>query len=454
MKHILCITSGLTGVLNASFELVNRLQALGYRVTYLSVSPVKERVEAQGISYVQLPLFNPNPIPELPPSIGLLAKFQKIGQRTFQKKARLLDGIKNLELEKHAEIIQSLSPDIAIVDMEIHESILNLFSIKIPTVLLSQWFSSWKSKKLPPLGSIVIPGQGLRGSYWGIEWIWFRKTVRKRLDTFKKSLVGGIDRGDVLRLFAKQTGFPLSQLDWFKSPPPFIYRTLPVLSMTSQALEFPHQVRPYLHYIGPMVFTQRKEVQVDPNVLKKVNQMTERKAATSRPLIYCSVSSMDVGDRSFLLKIKQVFAQRPDWLLVIALGGKLEEDFLEPIPSNVLALNFAPQLDLLKEADCSINHGGIHTINECIHFQVPMLVYSGKKYDQNGCAARVAYHGIGLIGDKDTDDVKTIENKLERILTEQSFQNNLNKVNADYQDKKKNNDLDKMIRTFINDRKT
>ena len=211
MKHILCITSGLTGILNASFELVDRLQALGYKVTYLSVSPVKERVEAQGINYVQLPLFNPNPIPEPTPSNGIWAKLQKIGQKAFQKKTRLLAGMKNLELEKHAEIIQSLGPDIAIVDMEVHESILTLFSMKIPTVLLSQWFSCWKSKKLPSLGSDAIPGRGLRGSYCGIEWIWFKGKAKRQLSAFKKSLSCSIDRGDVLHLYAKQIGFPLSQ---------------------------------------------------------------------------------------------------------------------------------------------------------------------------------------------------------------------------------------------------
>ena len=34
MAHILCMTTGLTGILNASFEVVRRLEKRGHRLTY------------------------------------------------------------------------------------------------------------------------------------------------------------------------------------------------------------------------------------------------------------------------------------------------------------------------------------------------------------------------------------------------------------------------------------
>ena len=43
MAKIICITTGLTGILNASFELVARLQQAGYEVCYASPKNVAEK---------------------------------------------------------------------------------------------------------------------------------------------------------------------------------------------------------------------------------------------------------------------------------------------------------------------------------------------------------------------------------------------------------------------------
>ena len=58
MQHIAVITSGLVGITNASFKLVSKLKAEGYRVTYLCPIDIKDKVEAQGIDYIQLPEIN------------------------------------------------------------------------------------------------------------------------------------------------------------------------------------------------------------------------------------------------------------------------------------------------------------------------------------------------------------------------------------------------------------
>jgi UDP:flavonoid glycosyltransferase YjiC (YdhE family) len=110
---------------------------------------------------------------------------------------------------------------------------------------------------------------------------------------------------------------------------------------------------------------------------------------------------------------------------MMSLGGLIDREQLGELPPNVYVYPWLPQLQILERADCSINHGGIHTINECIHFKVPMLVYSGKRSDQNGCAARVAYHQLGLIGDKDQDSVVQIREKIRKVLTDGEIRRNV-----------------------------
>jgi len=122
--------------------------------------------------------------------------------------------------------------------------------------------------------------------------------------------------------------------------------------------------------------------------------------------------------------------------MILGLGGLLETNFLSSIPSNVHPFAWVPQLSVLEQADCSINHGGIHTINECIHFRVPMLIYSGKRYDQNGCAARIDFHGIGIAADKDEDDAIAIRQKIEQLLSQASYQEKMDQIHTHYQENK------------------
>ena len=78
MAKIICITSGLTGILYASFELVHQLEAAGHQVVYACPRSVGEAVEANDITYEQLPETNFFPAPELPVFSGSLAKLKRL----------------------------------------------------------------------------------------------------------------------------------------------------------------------------------------------------------------------------------------------------------------------------------------------------------------------------------------------------------------------------------------
>ena len=443
MAHILCVTSGLAGMLHASFEVVSRLEAAGHRVTYLSTAPVREAVEAQGFTYVQLPLFDPEALTrELPPAGSVWRRgLRRVGRWTGRS-ALLQAGIEALDLDEHVRVLQSLDPDLIVADMEVHESILAAYQLDIPVVLLSAWFSTWQADDLPHIRTDTIPGEGADGQSREMQQAWRRAERKTRRRRLRQRLRGNVERGDVLAYYAKQIGFPRGELQWASFPPPFLYRTLPVLSMTLPALEFPHTPRPGLRYVGPMVYAERTDTRSDTATEERVDEVIRLSRETGKPLVYCTVSSMDPGDTAFLKKLVSVFAERQDWLLVLGLGGNVERSEFEPLPDNVFAFSWIPQLRILAGADVSINHGGIHTINECIHFGVPMLIYSGKRYDQDGCAARVAYHGFGLRGDKDRDGAHDIEQKLEYILTDTGIRDTVHRAREAYLHARKNEPLD------------
>lgn len=424
MAHILCMTSGLTGILNASFELANRLEGLGHTVTCASPKDVADLVQAHNLNYLQLPAINFDPAPEVPAYSGPLRKLKRLSHKATRRAERQKQAINNLGMQEFKQLVETLNPDLVIADIELHEHIMTLVTAKYKVLLLSQWFSTWDSKGLPPIQSTIIPGEGFEGSAPGL-WLRWQKVRWQRWHTFFKKKLTSVytDRRTILQLYAKQTGFPGRYILKNYWPGPFSYDQLPVISMTAQDMEFAHKKKPELTYIGPMVSESRL------NLGHKADERLERifgeKKRRGLKLIYCSVSTFSKGDTSFLKKVIAAVSGYDNWLLILSLGGNLKESQLGEVPGNVHVFDRVPQLKVLRETDLSINHGGIHTINECLYFKVPMLVYSGKRSDQNGCAARVHFHGLGLMADKDLDSPDDIRNKIKQVMQDEAVKGRL-----------------------------
>ena len=150
-------------------------------------------------------------------------------------------------------------------------------------------------------------------------------------------------------------------------------------------------------------------------------------------VIYCSVSSLIAGDESFLDNLIAAVGKRPEWELIIGLGGKIKADTFKDLPPNVHPFDWVPQLKVLSFADLSINHAGIHSVNECIHFGVPMLIYSGKKYDQDGTAARLQASGCAFRADKDLSSPADIRTDIDRVLKTPSYKQQVEVYRSHYQ---------------------
>ena len=451
MAHILCMTTGLTGILHSSFEVVSRLEKAGHRVTYGCPQDVRAKVEAQGFTYRQMPPVVFEPDASLDGGgergDGSPGVWQKWGRLGARRKA----AVRSLGMEAFVEALEELSPDLLLIDMELHDFIITALHRGVPVLLLSAWFSTWKRPGLPPLTSSVLPGPGLRRRL-RIERHWFlrrRKEWRKDLST--KLFTGFTDRRSVLTHYARSVGLPRRLFQRYDWPPPLLYRSLPVASMTPRALEFPHPVRPGLEYVGPMVFTGREEAALEAGTEAALDAVIGDAKAAGRSVILCSVSSMRTKDVDFLRRASAAVAERPDWVMILGLGRSVESENLGPLAENVHVFPWIPQLEVLRHADCCINPGGINTINECIHFGVPMLIYSGGLSDQDGCAARVAHHGVGVRGGKN-DDAAKIRDNIERVLTDGGIRRRVEELSAHCRSEEERQRLVSLVESRLPDR--
>lgn len=423
MADILCMTSGLRGLLNASFELVARLQQAGHSITYACPHDVSDEVRAQGIRYRQLPAVDFSPAPQAP---RVNPDFLGIRSRLAEwltAAGRRREGVQALGMTNFQSFLDDAQPDLVLVDSELYEHIFAVHDAGYSVALITPFFATWKAIGLPPLQSDIIPGQGFRGSRVGLEIEWLATRMQRWLQVRKTSVRSAFtERRAVLRRYAKEVSYPLISLEQYSWVTLFNDNRLPVLSLTAEELEFPHDHRPGLHYIGPMVAVSRRETRISDADAGRLQEIYAEKSRSQRQLIYCWLTTMDDTDKAFLKRVIAAVSLRPEWLLVIGASGDAATNLGE-LPAHIHRFDYVPQIEVLQNAELCITHGGVNTINECLTCAVPMLIYSTGSFDKHGCAARIACHGLGLRANINRDDAEEIARKIEKTLADEGIRN-------------------------------
>ena len=428
--HIAVAVPYLLGRLHSTFELISRLEKEGHSVTCLCSKLISEKIENQGFSFVEIPEINfyyqDSQRKELTTWFAKCKYYFKNLNRHYAYGKRILN------LDEYKSIIIKLNPDLVLADVELHDLIFAAIAAKIKVVLFHTWFSNKISKNLPSIRSTIIPEIGFSGSVFGIALNRFKMRLMVYARLYINKLTFNNYRREIFRKYAQEIGFDRSNLMVNTLPPLYSFTKLPILTMAMLEMEFPHKTANNLKYIGPMVHQNRVNGKIDVDINDRIEAVFSLKEREHKKLIYCSISSFVRGDITFLKKVIDAVANEKKWILLMTLGGNIATDLIEPVPSNVFLFSWVPQLKILANADCSINHAGINSINECLHYSVPILAYSGKHFDQNGNAARVAYHGMGIRGDKDFDDSEIIKNNISRVLNEPSFKSKMIEMNTVY----------------------
>ena len=419
----------MTSPLNAALELGRRLTEAGHEVTFLSHADVGADVGARGFGFVRLTGGNADR-----KAVVARAGRGPVARIAALRRARA-ETIANDEIERS---VASLSPDALLIDIEMHYAVIATARLGIPTMLAMSFFSVFRRAGLPPLNTRLVPGPTPR-SRREIKLAWTRVRVEALGARIRHKLgKGGV--GDVLRpvsydtlhyadlrQVARERGYDLSENtdrnQWLR---PYVYTRLPILCFSGVEMELPHTPHPSIRYVGPMVAEHRPERRFSPEDQRQWENFERRRreVGADRPLIYCSLGSY-WSDPAFYRMVLQTFSRRPDWDLVLGLGGQVTREELQPLPQNVTVLSWAPQLEILQIADCAITHGGFGSLNECILNEVPMVVYSPSLTDQDGNAARVAYHGLGVRADWRTDEPQALERYVGTLLEDGRYLENV-----------------------------
>ena len=214
----------------------------------------------------------------------------------------------------------------------------------------------------------------------------------------------------VINRYRRDWGLPqFSQINDALSP-------LAQVSQLCAELDFTSPRRPdVFHYIGSL--TANRKASTD--------QSFPWERLDSRPLVFASLGT--VPDAANVRVLRNILAACAglNVQLVLALGKWNDEadsvrDSLGKIESDVLLVDFAPQLALLERAALLITHAGVNTVLESLSRGLPMVALP-RGADQWGMAARIARAGAGLVGSFQRSTPGQIRAMVERVLAEDAF---------------------------------
>jgi len=421
---------------NASYKIANQLRNHGHKIIYIGDS-IKRKKEVEGQDFEFQIIYS-----------DFFKSFETSGKKGFLNRLSNIGGhLKNLAAYRRAvikgdeiqKVIESLKPDLFIIDVFHIIHAISIWKYGIKTMLLQTYVATDKDKNVPPLNSGLIPS----GSFLNkllIEFAWLRLFVRRKvLSVFNYIIFLGLDKASLLRDVVKRSGLKPGELNYERCFHPGL-KNLPELILCAQEFDFPRENRANRYFVGPMVELERRDMLYDAAYLDLMLDMEIKSSLANepeKPIIYCSLGTLNVSwykhSEKFFNILIDAFKQNNKYELLISVGTDIKPEVFGDVPDNVHIFQLVPQIDILERASLMITHGGINSINECIVSGVPMIVYPlSRQIDQPGNAARIKYHGLGLIGDIKKETPEGILQKVDAIISDEIYKKRIEKMRSVY----------------------
>jgi len=134
-------------------------------------------------------------------------------------------------------------------------------------------------------------------------------------------------------------------------------------------------------------------------------------------LIFLSMGSLASGDVALMKRLVSILAKSPH-KFIVSRGPNWQE---YELAENMWGEKFVPQLEVLKEIDLIITHGGNNTITECFYYGVPGFVVCPIFSDQYDNAQRIEEQRLGKRVDPFHCSESELLETVESVLADESI---------------------------------
>lgn len=144
---------------------------------------------------------------------------------------------------------------------------------------------------------------------------------------------------------------------------------------------------------------------------------------SKRPLIYISLGTVVKKNKRFYQDCIEAF-RNEDVDVIISVGHQFKIDSLMNVPSHIHIYPFVAQIEVLKQADVFITHGGMNSINEAFTYGVKTVVVPFNS-DQPINANTVERMQIGRRLDFENVNINSIHDMVIEVLNNEVMKENL-----------------------------
>jgi MGT family glycosyltransferase len=363
------VSMPLTGHLNPMTALARKLQSRGHEIVFFGPLDVGPYARAAGLDFVS---FGEEELPagSCASVVAPAAKLHgpEATRWTIQGAGRALFQVASQHLPR---VIAETGVEALVLDT------IHMYLEVVPMSLGIPYAHVWAILNIDFSGATlpsVVPGR-------------YEDTPKARtrniedLKTTDNAFFGIVQ--DLAEEYAERAGL---KLDWSHPAATVSRHAAAIVSQTPKEFDLPGIPWPSeFQYAGPFFDEAGREP--IPFSWEKLD---------GRPLIYASLGTLVNGLDSIYKAILSAVGRMPEVQVVLAKGNNIELADLGPIPSNVIVVDKAPQLDLLKRSVLCITHAGLNTALESLAQGVPMIAIP-IGYDQFGVAIRIAHHSVGEV---------------------------------------------------------
>jgi len=396
---------GQVGHFNCNFALARRLQHAGAAVVFYGFPSDRALVDAQGFEFRVL---SEQDLPEFPDfesrrePFRLLADLERFyvalaaHSKTLNVKALLDGGVSRFVCDGRFGLAGHLL------------RLTGLPHVVLNTTLPSLMGRSPVDPYWPPMQTTWLPPQSWLGRRRvDLAW-WYERALRWKAP----SAYPAIRRNQVLvgRLFRD-----LAQR--FGEKPTTASGVAREFTACPRAFEFTSDQRSSMIYAEPLVDLKRRVAASAPEL-----------PPGSGPLVLMVFGTNNQfanrGGLALLNRLVRTARLMPQVRFLLSIPDSVQ--LRSALPPNLRRAAFIAQPRLLEQAAVLVTHGGLNTVKEAILSEVPMLVVPGK-WDAPGNAARVEFHGIGLLGNRRAP-TSTLQTQLTELLEAPRFRANIGQM--------------------------
>ena len=409
------------GHIIAFSKIARILENINYEVYFAGVGFFHQYITSQG--------FKSYPLSTSPFGLGLERWTSTIEKRKYIYWSALRDRINDrMYHDRDVELfwmLEELNPDIVLIDalqatdfIVLHRHLKNR---NTKVAIIQTTLPMHLAPGLPPLNSDVSPDDhhAVKNARRSLR----LRQLKKKL--FSKLIHWGFDDGFLIKRRLKKNAVPRQYILDAPSLVNFSVRNIPEFIISPREFNYlTAAAAPTQHYIGFMTNEIRNE-QLENGYEKTAPAIFQLKEDKNLKLIYCSFGTIEPKKKEIFFSLLKKIAQAvidENYILIISLKANREDIGKIPTSDRIFVYNFVPQIAVLKKADLFITHGGLNSIKEAVHAEVPMLLYPvHPEYDPNGNTARIVYHGLGLSGKAPSETTENVKRKMKELLVNSAY---------------------------------